>query len=54
MFPVPRWSFAGGSQVRTYEQLMAWLKEKHPNIRQVTIDFEGKNQLVWQRPEQVQ
>jgi hypothetical protein len=48
----PRRRLADGSQVRTYEQLMAWLKEKHPDIREVSIDFEGKNRLLWWRPEE--
>ena len=48
----PRRRLANGSQVRTYEQLMTWLKEKHPDIREVSIDFEGKNRLLWWRPEE--
>ena len=46
----PRRKLADGSQVRTYDQLIQWLKAKHPEIQETTIDFEGKNRLLWWRP----
>ena len=37
----------GRTQVTSYEQLLRYLKAKHPSIQQETLDFEGKNIVLW-------
>jgi hypothetical protein len=37
-------------QVRSFENLVQWLQEKHPDIKKEVLDFEGKNQVLWWAP----
>ena len=36
-----------GTPVRTYEQLCEFLLQKHPDVRQTKLAFEGKNVCLW-------
>jgi hypothetical protein len=40
-----------GVQVRSYEQLVAHLRSLHPGVRVLDLDFEGKNKLLYWRPD---
>mmetsp|Transcript_30837 Transcript_30837/g.99147 ORF Transcript_30837/g.99147 Transcript_30837/m.99147 type:complete len:85 (-) Transcript_30837:72-326(-) len=46
----PRRKRGDGKMVRTYEDLVEWLKAKDPNIQEDVLDFEGKNRVLWWRP----
>ena len=36
-----------GEPVRSYDDLCRWLLEKHPEAKMATLDFEGKNRVVY-------
>ena len=40
-----------GVQVRSYEQLVEHLRSLHPDVRVLDLDFEGKNKLLYWRPD---
>ena len=42
---------APGAQVRSHKQLVEHLQSLHPDIRVHELDFEGKNKLLYWRPE---
>lgn len=39
-----------GATVSTYQDLVEWLSELHPNTRRETLDFEGRNTVVYMLP----
>jgi len=40
-----------GAPVRSHEDLVAWLLAKDPRLREATLPFEGRNRVVYFRPD---
>ncbi|RLN52571.1 hypothetical protein BBJ29_000258 [Phytophthora kernoviae] len=47
----PERRLANGSKVLSYENLVEYLEAKHPNIEKAFLPFDGKNLVLFRRPQ---